>query len=62
MIYETQDYSEWQAYLRRLRAERMYDESSLRFDTLCGRLEHPTTYRLSAPVPAGSSVTSSPGT
>ncbi|BFV59590.1 hypothetical protein KCMC57_up46940 [Kitasatospora sp. CMC57] len=60
VIYETQDYSEWQAYVRRLRAERLYDESSLRIDTLCGRLQHPTTYRLSAAVPADSSEVPGP--
>jgi hypothetical protein len=53
VVYETQDYHEWQAYIRRLRAERTYDDAStLRLDTLCGRLVHPTTYRLSVLVPS----------
>ncbi|MFE2326846.1 hypothetical protein ACFXD5_23475 [Streptomyces sp. NPDC059385] len=62
VVYETQDYDEWQAYLRRLRAERTYDEESkLRADTFCGRLVHPTTYRLSVLVSADSAVAPSAG-
>jgi hypothetical protein len=48
VIFETQDETEWQAYVRRLRAgEIRIDGSVLRVDTLCGRLVQPTTYRLS---------------
>ncbi|MEU6375256.1 hypothetical protein [Streptomyces sp. NPDC046909] len=52
VIFETQDESEWHAHLRRLRAgsERI-DWARTRIDTLCGRLLHPTTYRLSLFVP-----------
>ncbi len=52
VIFETQDESEWHAHLRRLRAgtERI-DWAMTRIDTLCGRLVHPTTYRLSLFVP-----------
>ncbi|MFG2823477.1 hypothetical protein ACGFX4_29135 [Kitasatospora sp. NPDC048365] len=54
VVFETQDYDDWQAYLRRIRAERTYEgESELRVDTLCGRLVHPTTYRLSVRLPGG---------
>ncbi|MDX2592944.1 MULTISPECIES: hypothetical protein [Streptomyces] len=49
MVFETQDEEEWQTYMRRLRAgEIQIDESTLRIDTLCGRLVQPTTYRLSS--------------
>ncbi len=52
VIVETQDPSEWRARLRRLRAEHgQIDWSMTRVDTLCGRLAHPTTYRLSHFVP-----------
>ncbi len=52
VIFETRDESEWHAHLRRLRAgaERI-DWAMTRIDTLCGRLVHPTTYRLSLFVP-----------
>ncbi|MGG7571223.1 hypothetical protein [Streptomyces sirii] len=51
-IVETQDPSEWRAQVRRLRAEHgQIDWSMTRMDTLCGRLAHPTTYRLSRFVP-----------
>ncbi|MCD7441377.1 hypothetical protein K4B79_24525 [Streptomyces lincolnensis] len=43
---ETRDKAELRAHLHRLGEERV-DESMIRIDTLCGRLEHPTTYRLS---------------
>ncbi|MGW2382827.1 hypothetical protein [Streptomyces lincolnensis] len=46
MTLETRDKAELRAHLHRLGEERV-DESMIRIDTLCGRLEHPTTYRLS---------------
>lgn len=46
VIFETQDETELHAHLRGLREARI-DESTLRIDTLCGRLAQPTTYRLS---------------
>ncbi|QLJ02443.1 hypothetical protein HZZ00_16350 [Streptomyces sp. NEAU-sy36] len=53
VVFETQDRAEWQAYLSRLRARpEPADWSTTRVDTLCGRLAHPTTYRLSLFVPA----------
>ncbi|KDN81753.1 hypothetical protein [Kitasatospora cheerisanensis] len=52
VLFTTQDEEEWAAYLRRFRAERPpVDESDLRMDMFCGRLIHPTTYRLSRFVP-----------
>lgn len=52
MVFETQDESEWHAHLRRLRARaEPIDWAMARIDTLCGRLEHPTTYRLSLLMP-----------
>ncbi|WP_406099214.1 hypothetical protein [Streptomyces sp. NBC_01013] len=46
MIFETGDQTELHAHLRTLR-EAGTDEATIRIDTLCGRLEQPTTYRLS---------------
>ncbi|WNI20487.1 hypothetical protein [Streptomyces sp. ITFR-16] len=50
VVLETGDESALQAELGRLR-EAFVDESMLRIDTLCGRLTHPTAYRLSRFVP-----------
>ncbi|MEU5386786.1 hypothetical protein [Kitasatospora cineracea] len=50
-LYSTQDYAEFTAYFRRLRAERTHDEERLRLDMFCGRLTHPTTYRISVLMP-----------
>ena len=48
VLFTTQDESEWMAEVRRLRAEdHELDWSTTRMETLCGRLIHPTTYRLS---------------
>lgn len=48
VLFETQDASEWRAHIRRLRAsDEQIDWTAVRMDTLCGRLVHPTTYRLS---------------
>ncbi|MGW7610303.1 hypothetical protein ACWGKW_24085 [Streptomyces sp. NPDC054766] len=56
MVFETGDVSEFNAYLRGLRAgKEKFDAELTRIDTLCGRLTHLTTYRLSlfVPYPAG---------
>lgn len=56
-MFETQDESEWHAHLRRLRsAEEQIDWDLTRIDVLCGRLTHPTTYRLSLFVPGPQSA------
>ncbi|MEU9125743.1 hypothetical protein AB0C96_39025 [Streptomyces sp. NPDC048506] len=48
VLFETQDESEWREHIRRLRAsEARIDWTAARMDTFCGRLMHPTTYRLS---------------
>lgn len=48
VVFETRDEKEWHAHLRRLRGtEQGFDWSATRVDTFCGRLEQPTTYRLS---------------
>jgi len=46
MVVETRDQAEARTWLRRLR-EAGVDGSMIRIDTLCGRLELPSTYRLS---------------
>ncbi|MFH9089799.1 hypothetical protein [Streptomyces sp. NPDC017673] len=46
VVVETRDQAEMRTRLRRLR-ETGIDGSMIRIDTLCGRLEMPTTYRLS---------------
>ncbi|MGH4034100.1 hypothetical protein ACQB60_34830 [Actinomycetota bacterium Odt1-20B] len=46
MIFETRDEAELRAQLRHLREARI-DASTIRIDTLCGRLAQPTAYRLS---------------
>ncbi|MCT9092549.1 hypothetical protein N4G70_27295 [Streptomyces sp. ASQP_92] len=46
MIFETRDETALRARLSGLR-EAGVDESTIRIDTLCGRLALPTTYRLS---------------
>ncbi|MFD3779505.1 hypothetical protein [Streptomyces sp. NPDC058612] len=46
VVFETQDRAEFRAHLRRLQEARI-DGSMIRIDTLCGRLVHQTTYRLS---------------
>ncbi|MGN9795694.1 hypothetical protein ACTMTU_31960 [Streptomyces sp. OZ13] len=52
VVFETQDASEFRAHLRRLRsADVGIDWATARIDTLCGRVVHPTTYRLSLFVP-----------
>lgn len=52
VICETEDSDQLRARLRSLQDERPdTDPSRVRIDTLCGRLKHPTTYRLSVLVP-----------
>ncbi|MEU8464575.1 hypothetical protein [Streptomyces sp. NPDC029003] len=52
VLFETQDEAEWRAHIHRLRASgTRTDWTLLRMDTFCGRLIHPTTYRLSRFVP-----------
>ncbi|WP_328739792.1 hypothetical protein OHA91_21750 [Streptomyces erythrochromogenes] len=51
-LFETQGHTELQQFLRRFQEEgRVTDPAHIRIDTLCGRLTHPTTYRVSAYVP-----------
>ncbi|POX49004.1 hypothetical protein C3489_25890 [Streptomyces sp. Ru71] len=52
VLFETRDEQEWHDHLRRVRAAAPHaDWSAMRVDMLCGRLTHPTTYRLSRFVP-----------
>lgn len=52
VLFETQDASDWLTHIRRLRAsDPRIDWTAVRMDTFCGRLVHPTTYRLSLFVP-----------
>ncbi|MER7462863.1 hypothetical protein [Streptomyces sp. NPDC097981] len=56
-LFSTQEHSELKEYVRRLHAEgKVTDPTHLRIDMFCGRLVHPTTYRVSiyVPVPEGS--------
>ncbi|QKW24560.1 hypothetical protein HUT16_30095 [Kitasatospora sp. NA04385] len=56
MLHSTQDADEFRDYVRRLRtaSSSPYDESRLRLDVHCGRLVHPTSYRVSVLMPPGS--------
>jgi hypothetical protein len=48
VLFETQDESEWNAHIRRLRTSPTgIDWTAVRLDRLCGRQTHPTTFRLS---------------
>ncbi|RSS52248.1 hypothetical protein EF912_19810 [Streptomyces sp. WAC07061] len=52
VLFESEDASEFQDHVRRLReSDPEIDWSAVRVDTWCGRLSHPTTYRLSRFVP-----------
>jgi hypothetical protein len=54
VLLETGDETELRAALHRMRAEHpQLDPSMLRTDTFCGRLQYPTSYRLSRFVPEG---------
>ncbi|GAB3209044.1 hypothetical protein ACQEU5_20150 [Marinactinospora thermotolerans] len=46
MVLETGDGAQLRAHVRRLQ-EAGWDASLIRIDTLCGRLEYPSQYRLS---------------
>ncbi|THA85880.1 hypothetical protein E6U81_06140 [Streptomyces sp. A0592] len=53
-MFETQEHTELQQFLRRLQDEgRVTDPARLRIDTFCGRLTHPTAYRVSVYVHDG---------
>lgn len=52
VVFKTKDETEFRTHLHRVRTEyESPDDSMLRVDTLCGRLKHSTTYRLSLFVP-----------
>ncbi|MEU8438775.1 hypothetical protein AB0F18_39025 [Streptomyces sp. NPDC029216] len=52
MLFETQDESEFRAYVHRLReSDPQIDWSAVRIDNFCGRLMFPNTHRLSLFVP-----------
>ncbi|MFD8411794.1 hypothetical protein ACFV2Q_08530 [Streptomyces sp. NPDC059650] len=51
-MFSTQDHAEFTAEIKRLHQTGAFtDPSQLRCDMFCGRLEHPSTYRLSVFVP-----------
>ncbi|KOU30133.1 hypothetical protein ADK52_04825 [Streptomyces sp. WM6372] len=51
-LFSTQEHAEMKEYARRLITEgKVTDPESLRIDQFCGRLTHPTTYRVSVFVP-----------
>ncbi|WP_405702377.1 hypothetical protein [Streptomyces sp. NBC_00069] len=53
-LFSTQEHAELKEYVRRLYTERRIDPECLRIDQFCGRLTHPTSYRVSIFVPEGS--------
>ncbi|MDQ0684351.1 hypothetical protein QF032_003350 [Streptomyces achromogenes] len=58
VLLETRDRSELRARLLRLRTEQpCVDAAAVRVDTLCGRSDRPTTYRLCLFVPTPRSPT-----
>ncbi|MFD6889710.1 hypothetical protein [Streptomyces sp. NPDC059957] len=51
-LFSTTEQSELREHFRRLRSEgTVTDPSQIRIDTHCGRLAHPSTYRISLFVP-----------
>ncbi|MFD9355660.1 hypothetical protein [Streptomyces sp. NPDC060031] len=50
-LFSTQDQAEFRDRVRRLYEEGVATADQLRLDTFCGRLVHPTTYRVSIFVP-----------
>lgn len=53
VVLETRDQAEFRQRIQQLQSgPHPANPSELRIDTLCGRLEHPTTYRLSRFVPS----------
>ncbi|MFE5538812.1 hypothetical protein [Streptomyces sp. NPDC056492] len=53
-LFSTQVHAELKEYVRRLYTERDIDPECVRIDQFCGRLTHPTSYRVSVFVPEGS--------
>ncbi|MFJ6780826.1 hypothetical protein [Streptomyces yangpuensis] len=54
-LFEAQEDAEVRDFLRRLRTEgTVIDPAHIRIDRFCGRLVHPTTYRVSVYVPDAS--------
>ncbi|MFE1831102.1 hypothetical protein [Streptomyces yangpuensis] len=54
-VFASQEDAELRDFLRRLRSEgTVTDATHIRIDTFCGRLIHPTTYRVSVYVPDAS--------
>ncbi|MFI5667123.1 MULTISPECIES: hypothetical protein [unclassified Streptomyces] len=53
-LFSTQVQAELKEYIHRLYAERSIDPECVRIDQFCGRLTHPTSYRVSVFVPEGS--------
>ncbi|MEV6577369.1 hypothetical protein AB0M92_04280 [Streptomyces sp. NPDC051582] len=52
-LFSTQVHAEMKEYVGRLCAERELDPECVRIDQFCGRLTHPTSYRVSVFVPEG---------
>ncbi|APU40743.1 hypothetical protein ACFCYM_10085 [Streptomyces sp. NPDC056254] len=51
-LFESQEHAELRDFLRSLRAAgTVADPAHIRIDTFCGRLNHPTAYRVSVYVP-----------
>ncbi|MFF4105285.1 hypothetical protein [Streptomyces sp. NPDC001903] len=53
-LFSTQEQAEMKEYVRRLATERGISPECVRIDQFCGRLTHPSTYRVSVFVPEGS--------
>ncbi|WP_406183286.1 hypothetical protein [Streptomyces sp. NBC_01006] len=53
-LFSTQEHAEMKEYIHRLIADgEVTDPETLRIDQFCGRLTHPTSYRVSVFVPDG---------
>ncbi|WP_030156720.1 hypothetical protein [Streptomyces sp. NRRL S-244] len=51
-LFSTQEHAEMKEYIHRLIADgEVTDPETLRIDQFCGRLTHPTSYRVSVFVP-----------
>ncbi|MFE3582979.1 hypothetical protein [Streptomyces vinaceus] len=53
-LFSTQVHAEMKEYVRRLYEEGGVDPECVRIDQFCGRLTHPTSYRVSVFVPEAS--------
>ncbi|MFK0217460.1 hypothetical protein ACIQWN_04615 [Streptomyces vinaceus] len=53
-LFSTQVHAEMKEYVRRLYEEGRVDPECVRIDQFCGRLTHPTSYRVSVFVPEAS--------